>query len=42
MARQRDSKLVGTVANLIFYNRLGEYCMRTKPVDVRRTNGFST
>ncbi len=37
MARQRDSKLVGTVANLIFYNRLGEYCMRTKPVDVRRT-----
>jgi hypothetical protein len=37
MARQRDSKLVGTVGNLIFYNRLGEYCMRTKPVSVRRT-----
>jgi hypothetical protein len=37
MARQRDSKLVGTIGNLIFYNRLGEYCMRTKPVDVRRT-----
>jgi hypothetical protein len=37
MARQRDSKLVGTVGNLIFYNRLGEYCMRTKPVDVKRS-----
>jgi hypothetical protein len=37
MARQRDSKLVGTIGNLIFYNRLGEYCMRTKPVDVKRT-----
>lgn len=37
MGRQRDSKLVGTVGNLIFYNRLGEYLMRTKPDSVRRT-----
>jgi hypothetical protein len=37
MARQRDSKLVGTVGNLIFYSRLGEYCIRTKPSSVRRT-----
>ena len=37
MGRQRDSKLVGTVGNLIFYNRLGEYLMRTKPETVRRT-----
>lgn len=37
MARQRDSKLVGTVGNLIFYNRMGEYCIRTKPVSVKRT-----
>ncbi len=37
MAKQRDSKLVGTFGNVIFYNRLGEYCMRTKPTDVERT-----
>jgi hypothetical protein len=37
MARQRDSKLVGTVGNIIFYNSCGEYCMRAKPVSVRRT-----
>jgi hypothetical protein len=36
MARQRDSKLVGTVSNLIFYNFRGEYCIRTKPVSVKR------
>jgi hypothetical protein len=36
MGRQRDSKLVGTVSNLIFYNFRGEYCIRTKPVSVRR------
>jgi hypothetical protein len=37
MARQRDSKLVGTIGNLIFYNHLGDYRMRTKPVSVKRT-----
>jgi hypothetical protein len=37
MGRQRDSKLVGTVSNLIFYNFRGEYCMRTKPVSVKRS-----
>ncbi|HSZ33643.1 MAG TPA: hypothetical protein VK772_10030 [Puia sp.] len=37
MGRQRDSKLVGTFGNVIFYNRLGEYCMRTKPTAVKRT-----
>ncbi len=37
MARQRDSKLVGTFGNVIFYNYRGEYCMRTKPVSVKRT-----
>jgi hypothetical protein len=37
MARQRDSKLVGTVGNLIFYNHLGDYRMRTKPVSVKRS-----
>ncbi len=37
MGRQRDSKLVGTVGNLIFYYRQGEYLMRTKPTSVRRT-----
>lgn len=37
MARQRDSKLVGTFGNVIFYNRQGEYCMRTKPTVVKRT-----
>jgi hypothetical protein len=37
MAKQRDSKLVGTVGNLIFYNFRGEYCMRAKPASVRRT-----
>jgi hypothetical protein len=37
MGRQRDSKLVGTIGNIIFYNYRGEYCMRTKPVSVRRT-----
>jgi hypothetical protein len=36
MGRQRDSKLVGTASNLIFYNFRGEYCIRTKPVSVRR------
>ena len=37
MARQRDAKLVGTFGNVIFYNREGQYCMRAKPVSVRRT-----
>jgi hypothetical protein len=37
MGRQRDSKLVGTFGNVIFYNFRGEYCMRTKPVSVKRT-----
>lgn len=37
MARQRDSKLVGTLGNVIFYNYRGKYCMRTKPVSVHRT-----
>ena len=37
MGRQRDSKLVGTLGNVIFYKRNGEYCMRTKPTDVKRT-----
>jgi hypothetical protein len=37
MARQRDSKLVGTIQNLIFYNHRGDYRMRTKPVSVKRT-----
>ena len=37
MAKQRESKIVGTVGNIIFYNRLGEYCMRIKPAYVRRT-----
>jgi hypothetical protein len=37
MGRQRDSKLVGTIGNVIFYNYRGEYCMRTKPVSVKRT-----
>jgi hypothetical protein len=37
MARQRDSKLVGTIGNLIFYNHLGDYRMRTKPVSVKRS-----
>ena len=37
MARQRDSKLIGTASNLIFYNFRGLYCMRTKPASVRRT-----
>jgi hypothetical protein len=37
MARQRDAKLIGTVGNVIFYNHMGEYCMRAKPVSVRRT-----
>ncbi len=36
MAKQRDSKLIGTFGNVIFYSRLGEYCMRTKPTDVER------
>ena len=30
MARQRDSKLVGTIGNLIFYNHRGDYRMRTE------------
>src|SRR5450432_3892588 len=38
MGRQRDSKLVGTLGNIIFYNFRGEYCMRTKPVSVQRTD----
>ncbi len=37
MGRQRNSKLVGTFGNVIFYNRLGEYYIRTKPTDVKRT-----
>ena len=37
LARQHDSKLVGTVGNLIFYNFRGEYYMRAKPVSVKRT-----
>jgi hypothetical protein len=37
MARQRDAKLAGTIGNVIFYNRMGEYCMRAKPVSVKRT-----
>ncbi len=37
MARQRDSKLVGTIRNLILYNHLGDYRMRMKPQSVRRT-----
>jgi hypothetical protein len=37
MGRQRDAKLIGTLGNVIFYNYRGEYCMRTKPVAVRRT-----
>src|ERR1700732_4562502 len=37
MARQRSSKLEGTFGNLIFYNFLGAYCMRTKPDSVKQT-----
>ena len=37
MARQHDSKLVGTINNLIFYNFRGAYYMRAKPVSVKRT-----
>ena len=37
MARQHDSKLVGTINNLIFYNFRGGYYMRAKPVSVKRT-----
>jgi hypothetical protein len=37
MSRQRESKIVGTFNNVIFYNHLGQYCMRIKPSDVRRT-----
>ena len=37
MARQRDSQLIGTVNNLIFYKFRGFYCMRLKPGYVRRT-----
>ena len=37
MGRQRDSKLVGTIGNLIFYNHRGDYRMRTKPDYVKRT-----
>jgi len=29
--------MVGTVGNLIFYNHLGDYRMRTKPVSVKRS-----
>jgi hypothetical protein len=38
MGRQCDSKLVGTVSNLIFYNHLGDYRIRMKPESVRRTH----
>jgi len=37
MGRQIDSKLVGTINNLIFYNHQGDYRMRLKPQSVRRT-----
>jgi hypothetical protein len=37
MGKQRNSKLVGTLGNVIFYNFRGDYCMRTKPVSVQRT-----
>lgn len=37
MTRQRDSKLVGTVGNLIFYNHRGDYRIRMKPVSVKRS-----
>jgi hypothetical protein len=37
MGRQRGVKMVGTIGNVIFYNYLGEYCMRTKPASVKRT-----
>ncbi len=37
MARQCDSKLTGTVNNLIFYKFRGGYYMRTKPVSVKRS-----
>src|SRR5450631_3330817 len=37
MGRQRDSKLVGTVQNIIFYNLRGEYYMRSKPTVVKQT-----
>jgi hypothetical protein len=37
MAKQREAKLVGTIGNVIFYNWEGEYCMRVKPGNVRRT-----
>ena len=37
MGRQLDSKLVGTVRNLIFYNHLGDYRIRLKPESVRRS-----
>ena len=29
--------MVGTVGNLIFYNHRGDYCMRMKPVSVKRS-----
>jgi hypothetical protein len=38
VGRQRDSKLVGTFGNVIFYNFRGTYSMRTKPVSVQRTD----
>ena len=37
MGRQIDSKLVGTIRNLIFYNHQGNYRMRLKPESVRRS-----
>jgi hypothetical protein len=37
MGRQRNSKLVGTVRNIIFYNLHGEYYMRAKPTVVKQT-----
>ena len=37
MGRQIDSKLVGTIRNLIFYNHQGDYRMHLKPESVRRS-----
>lgn len=37
MGRQRNIKFVGTKANLIFYERMGGYYIRTKPVTVKQS-----
>lgn len=37
MARQSNIKLVITIGNLIFYQRLGDFYIRTKPVAVKQT-----